>query len=327
MSVLAPAPRHAAPAPDSTPSQGQGGIRGAFLVSTMLVLGVALMLYPSAAQWFTAWEQQGQVEDYSDAMNQAAPEDLAAEVEHARQYNSNLSSGSGLIDPFSTDAAQQEDLAVEREDLYRDLLSGGPGDVMARLSIPSIDADLPIFHGTSEETLGRGVGHLEGTALPVGGEGAHSVLTGHRGLPSAEMFTRLDELGEGDTFSVETFGETLSYEIIRTQVVEPQETESLYPEAGRDLVTLVTCTPLGLNTHRILVTAERTTAPAEDVETYRTDPFELPFPWWAVILLGSVLLQLLYLWRTRSATATAAATRSQDASRTTGHRPAPAKGD
>ncbi len=292
------------------------------MVSTLLVLGVVLMLYPSAAQWFTAWEQQGQVDDYSDAMNQAAPEHLAAEVERAQQYNTDLASGSGLIDPFSTDAAGETGAAVEQEEQYRKLLSDGPGDVMARLTIPSIDADLPIFHGTSEEILARGVGHLEGTALPVGGQGSHSVLTGHRGLPSAEMFTRLDEVGEGDTFSVETFGETLTYEVIRTQVVEPQETESLYPEAGRDLVTLVTCTPLGLNTHRILVTAERTTTPAEETETFTTDPFELPFPWWAVILSGSILLQILYLWRTRSNVTT----RSQEALRKAG-RPANAKGD
>lgn len=267
----------------------------------MLVLGVTLMLYPSAAQWFTAWEQHGQVDGYSDAMNEAAPEDLAAEIERAREYNQDHSSGEGLIDPFSTEAAQQEGLGVEQEDLYRDLLSGAPGDVMARLTIPSIDADLPIFHGTSEETLGRGAGHLEGTALPVGGEGTHSVLTGHRGLPSAEMFTRLDELGEGDTFAVETFGETLTYEVIRTQVVEPQETESLYPEAGRDQVTLVTCTPLGLNTHRILVTAERTTTPAEESETYQGESAPLTFPWWALILAGAIVLQLLYLWRTKTA--------------------------
>jgi len=301
MSVLTPSPRHAAPAPRSIPSQVQGGIRGALMVSSLLVLGLSIMLYPSAAQWFTAWEQQGQVEDYSDAMNQAPPEELAAEVKRAQQYNTQLSSGGGLIDPFSTQAAQEEGLGIEAEDRYRDLLSGAPGDVMARLTIPSIDADLPIFHGTSEETLGRGVGHLEGTALPVGGEGTHSVLTGHRGLPNAEMFTRLDELGKGDTFSVETFGETLTYEVIHTQVVEPHETESLYPEPGQDLVTLVTCTPLGLNTHRILVTAERISETPETAETWQAEIFGLPFPWWAVILSGALLLQLLYLWRVRTA--------------------------
>jgi len=303
MSVLTPAPRHAAPASSSTRSQAQGGIRGALVVSTLLVLGLAIMLYPSAAQWFTAWEQQGQVDDYSDAMNQAPPEELAAEVERARNYNTQLSSGGGLIDPFSTDAAGEQGLGIEEEDVYQDILSGAPGEMMARLTIPSIDADLPIFHGTSEETLGRGVGHLEGTALPVGGESTHSVLTGHRGLPNAEMFTRLDELGEGDTFSVETFGETLTYEVIHTKVVEPHETESLYPEAGQDLVTLVTCTPLGLNTHRILVTAERVFEAPETPESVQGEMFGLPFPWWAVIFGSAILLQILYLWRVKAAAA------------------------
>lgn len=238
--------------------------------------------------------------DYSDAINEAPPEELAAEVERAQQYNRDLASGVGIIDPFSVDVAQQNGFGVGQDSLYQDLLSGAPGEVMARLNIPSIDVDLPVFHGTSEETLGRGVGHLEGTALPVGGEGTHSVLTGLRGLHSAELFTHLDELGEGDVFSIEVFGENRTYEVTRTQVVEPDETESLYPEAGRDLVTLVTCTPLGLNTHRILVTAERTFEESEAPEFSPWEPFELPMPWWALILSLALLLQIIYRRRTKA---------------------------
>ncbi|MBO0595321.1 class C sortase [Nesterenkonia sp. E16_10] len=270
------------------------------MVSTLIVLGVALMLYPSAAQWVSAWEQRGQVQDYSDAIEETPSEQLAEQLDRARTYNRDLASGSGIIDPFSAEVVQENRFGVGEGGLYRELLAGGPAGVMARLSIPGIEIDLPVFHGTSEATLRRGIGHLEGTALPVGGAGTHSVLTGHRGLHSAELFTHLDELGEGDAFSIEVFGENLSYEVIRTQVVEPHETESLYPEAGRDLLTLVTCTPLGLNTHRILVTAERSSEAAPEAETAPWAPRDLPMPWWALILFGALLLQVIYLWRIKA---------------------------
>ncbi|GAB3815921.1 hypothetical protein GCM10028820_14310 [Tessaracoccus terricola] len=156
-----------------------------------------------------------------------------------------------------------------------------------------------VYHGTSDETLMMGVGHLEGTALPVGGVGMHSVLTAHRGLASATMFDRLNELGIGDEFSIEVFGEVLSYQVRATQVVQPEDTETLFPEVGSDLVTLVTCTPLGVNSHRILVTAERVTPTPQVVLDSAGAVPVVPFPWWAVILAGGIVLVAGYLLVTR----------------------------
>ena len=140
------------------------------------------------------------------------------------------------------------------------------------------------------------MGHLEGTSLPVGGVGTRAVITGHRGLANATMFTNLDKVGEGDTFTIEVFGEVLTYRVAQTKVVEPEQTEELRADPDRDLVTLVTCTPLGINTHRILVTGERIPTPDQD-----TAPGERPdvprFPWWAVALGIGVVLDAIYVWR------------------------------
>jgi sortase A len=166
---------------------------------------------------------------------------------------------------------------------YDSLLDAGDG-LMGRIQIPSIALDLPMYHGTDDSTLLKGVGHLRGTSLPVGGENTHAVLTGHRGLANAEMFTRLNEVQLGDDFTISTFGRVLTYRVVSTQVVEPDDTRSLKAVAGKDLVTLVTCTPLGINTQRIFVTGERVIpVPAAAQESAAARP-EIPtFPWWAVI--------------------------------------------
>lgn len=169
---------------------------------------------------------------------------------------------------------------------------------MGRLRIPVIDADLPIYHGTSDAVLERGVGHLQGTSLPVGGADQHSVLTAHRGLASSELFSHLDRVEIDDRFTIEVFGEVLTYRVVDTQVVRPDATESLYPQIGKDLVTLVTCTPLGVNSHRILVTGERITpTPTEDLDRAGDVPEVPGFPWWVVIIGGAVILLSAAVWR------------------------------
>lgn len=160
-----------------------------------------------------------------------------------------------------------------------------------------IDVDLPIYHGTSDVTLLRGIGHLEGTALPVGGNGTHAVLTGHRGLAESELFTHLDRLAVGDTFTIEVFGQVLTYRVGETKVVDPSDTETLYPVRGKDLVTLVTCTPLGINSQRILVTGERVTpTPARDLAHAGARPDIPGFPWWVVVIGAAVAVLTLYVW-------------------------------
>ena len=147
------------------------------------------------------------------------------------------------------------------------------------------------------ETLERGIGHLEGTSLPVGGVGTRAVLTAHRGLPTATLFNELDRAAIGDTFTIAVLDQVLTYQVVESKVIQPDETEAILADPDRDLVTLVTCTPLGINSHRILVTAERITpTPAKEIAAAAAKP-ELPgFPWWVVILGGVVLLLGTYVW-------------------------------
>ncbi|GAA1424524.1 hypothetical protein GCM10009640_20930 [Agrococcus citreus] len=166
---------------------------------------------------------------------------------------------------------------------------------MARIRIPSIEVDLPIYHGTDEETLRKGVGHLLGSALPVGGSGTHSVLTGHRGLPESVLFSDLDQVAEGETFELDVYGEVLTYAVRDVQVVEPGDTELLLPESARDLVSLVTCTPLGINSHRIVVVGERIPTPEVEAEAAAVPDIPGP-PWWAVGLAAGWALAAGYRW-------------------------------
>ena len=173
---------------------------------------------------------------------------LAEEWAKAEEYNENLA-GDPVHDPFVPGSG------YALPDNYLDVLN--IDGVMGRITIPKIGVDLPIYHGTDAETLEKGVGHIESTSLPIGGEYRHAVLTGHRGLPSAELFTRLDELEPGDQFYLHVLDATLAYQVDQILTVEPQELETLVAEPGQDYVTLVTCTPYGINTHRMLVRGAR----------------------------------------------------------------------
>ncbi|WP_211340879.1 class C sortase [Xylanimonas allomyrinae] len=178
--------------------------------------------------------------------------------------------------------------------------SSGP---FARLRIPSIDVDLPVYHGTSDATLLKGAGHLQGTSLPVGGPGTRAVLTAHRGLASATMFTHLNRVDEGDAFVIEVLGRVLAYRVIDIAVIEPHSTEEIRPVPREDLVTLVTCTPLGINTQRILVTGERVVpTPADDLAALGSSPDVPRFPWWAVAYAVATLGNVAWYQRSRRPT-------------------------
>jgi len=263
------------------------------VIAVVCLLGSALLIYPAAAAWFTQYEQSQRIEEYSSEITDLGAEVLTRELSAAHAYNDDIVGGGASIAANErlplADGAQPGDYASQ--------LSADAEGLMARVKIPAINVDLPIYHGTSEETLQKGVGHLEGTALPVGGESTHSVLTGHRGLATSELFTNLDRIVVGDTFTIEVFGEVLTYRVIRTLVVEPEDTEDLYPVAGEDLVTLVTCTPLGVNSHRILVTGERILpTPVHELDAAGQRPDIPGFPWWAVILVGILIVLGAYVW-------------------------------
>lgn len=275
----------------------KNGIGLTLLIAVIGFAGALLLLYPSIASWFSQYQESQTIRSYSERVRDLDAGERTASLEAAARYNAGLVDGSSVVA-----AGERKPLAgqgLDRHAEYSQLLNADEHGLIGRIKIPVISADLPIFHGTSDATLERGIGHLEGSALPIGGESTHAVLTGHRGLATAELFTRLDQVRTGDRFTIEVFGQASTYRVIDTRVVEPNQTETLYPERGRDLVTLVTCTPLGINSHRILVTGERVLpTPVKDVDAVGASPDIPGFPWWAVVLVAVILLLIGYVWRT-----------------------------
>lgn len=264
-------------------------------VATIAILaGVAIALYPQTAAWFTQKNQSRVIENSVTVVDGGASS-RHEQLVRAGSYNDVLASGAQLGANANLPASVGQSSSTEF--VYDDLLVASDEGVMGRLRYNNLGIDLPIYHGTSDETLLKGVGHLEGTSLPVGGADSRAVLTAHRGLATATMFDNLDKAKVGDTFVVEVLGEVLTYRVRDTKVIEPDQTEMLMFEPGQDLVTLVTCTPLGINTQRILVTGERVTpTPIADL-TAGGAPSELPgFPWWAVVMGITLTASGGYLW-------------------------------
>jgi sortase A len=266
------------------------------LAATIAWVGMVVLLYPSAANWFSELQQSKIITSYTSEVSAGVDPPVTQQLQLAHKYNDALSSGA-LLEAntrIPTGKGTSADTSLDYDQMLRIDASG----VMARVRIPVIGVDLPVYHGTSDETLLQGVGHLEGTSLPVGGEGTHAVLTAHRGLATAALFTDLNLVAVGDTFSIVVFDQVLTYRVVRTIVVDPDETEALRPVEGQDLVTLVTCTPLGINSQRILVTGERVIpTPVEDVTAAAAKPDIPGFPWWLVILCAGTVVIGLYVWR------------------------------
>lgn len=264
------------------------------IVAVLFLVGSIVLLYPSTAAWINQYQQSEMLRGYTGDIQQFPQDGLAEAIDRAHIYNEGLTGGA-LLGTFQNIPEAEED--ANAPEGYMQQLSANASGLMARLKIPAIDVDLPIYHGTSNEVLQIGVGHLEGTALPVGGADTHSVLTAHRGLAESTLFTHLDKVATGDRFTVEVFGETLTYEVHQTQVVEPTETETLLPVVGEDLMTLVTCTPLGINSQRILVTGERVfPTPQADLDAAGKPPEVPGFPWWAVTFTGVLGALGWYVW-------------------------------
>lgn len=225
----------------------------------LFLAGAALIAYPSVSDMLAQQQRDKVLEAQTQTVEQVRreqPSALAEQLEAARAYNERLAQGLTVVtDPFDVDEAT----ASDRE--YLDALDLAGDGVMATIVIPAIAAELPIYHTVSDEVLQKGVGHMPGTALPVGGPSTHSVLAGHTGLPSTRIFDSLDQLVIGDYFFIEVMGETLAYQVDDIEVVLPDQTDSLAVVEDEDLVTLVTCTPYGVNSHRLLVRGSRTALP------------------------------------------------------------------
>ncbi len=212
----------------------------------MLIVGLSLLLYPSFSDYWNSFTQSRVVASYTEQI--AKMDDVT--YDHiwsaAKEYNHSL-----------TTRPNHYLLSEEQTEAYFELLNIGDNGVMGYIEIPSIDVHLPVYHGTADEILEVAIGHLEWTSLPTGGESTHCVVSGHRGLPSAKLFTDIDQLAVGDYFLLNVLDEVLTYEVDQIRIVEPQETDDLLIQEGKDLCTLVTCTPYGVNSHRLLVRGHR----------------------------------------------------------------------
>lgn len=212
----------------------------------VFLTGLSLLLYPTVSDWWNSYHQSKTIAQYAEAVSNLDSGTYEKLWSDADSYNKSL----------LHKASRYEMTAQERAE-YESLLNVSGNGIIGYIEIPIINCSLPIYHGTDEAVLQVAVGHIEGTSLPVGGVGTHCVLSGHRGLPSAKLFTNLDKLASGDEFMLQILDETLTYEVDQILIVEPHEMDSLVIEQDKDYCTLVTCTPYGINTHRLLVRGHR----------------------------------------------------------------------
>lgn len=264
---------------------------GDILRILVLFAALSVLLYPTISNYLYERNSSKVISTYDEKAAQISEKKKLEILEQARQYNQELLGNIELLDPFSP-------VKDEVDERYQSLLKLNDAGMMGYVSIPKIEVELPIYHGTSEPVLQTGVGHFEGTSLPVGGESTHAVLTGHRGLPSKLLFTDLDELAEGDVFYIQILDETLAYQVDQIVTVLPEDTGELQIVNGKDYVTLVTCTPYSVNTHRLLIRGIRIPyEEAEDIAPMEMDrgvkiPFEIQ-----VLLIGlGILLLIMVIW-------------------------------
>lgn len=218
----------------------------------IFAIGVILLLYPIVSNYWNSLHQTRAITSYLDDVSNIQDADYEKVWEDAIAYNEELAEkGNSWV------------LSEEEYERYEKQLDVSNSGVLGCIEIASLDIFLPIYHGISDSVLQSGVGHIEGSSLPTGGANTHCVLSGHRGLPSAKLFTNLDELKEGDTFVLRILDEVLTYQVDQIHIVEPEDVETLFIEENKDLCTLVTCTPYGINTHRLLVRGTRVESEAE----------------------------------------------------------------
>lgn len=255
-----------------------------------LVFGFGLILYPLASQLYYDRHSKQDVDEFSQLLENYEPLEKKEEnIRLAEAYNEAIEPNLEWVDPYN------DEERAEGVQTYADMLK--VKEKIGIVKIPKIKVELPLYAGTSEDVLQKGVGHLEGTSLPTGGKNTHSVVTAHRGLPEARLFTDLVKLEEGDIFSVETLAGELFYKVDQIEVVEPTETDTVKVVEGKDYMTLLTCTPYMINTHRLLVRGERTDPPEmEDVEWLRADNHWIDYfiMYWYYLLF--ILLTILFIF-------------------------------
>ncbi len=228
-----------------------------YLIVILFIVGLLFMLYPTISNYWNDIKQSSVIAKNIEKVEELTEEDYTELLENARIYNEYIAKNNFL---------QMTKAQLAR---YKNVLKVSEDGMMGYIEIPKINVKLPIYHGTSDEVLQVAIGHMEGSSLPIGGKSTHTVLLGHRGLPSAQLFTSLDKMGEGDIFYLNFLKEKIAYEVDNVSVVEPEELDDLKIIEGEDYATLVTCTPYGVNTHRLLVRGKRTEI-SEDIDIKTT---------------------------------------------------------
>ncbi|WP_205029792.1 class C sortase [Streptococcus porcinus] len=259
------------------------------LLVTIIAIGVGLIAYPSIANYWNSFHQSNAIMDYQERVTQMGTQDYEKILQRARQYNTQ----------FEKSGMKWRLTEEERQD-YNSQLAIDKTTNMGYISIPKINVKLPLYHGTSDKVLQTSIGHLEGSSLPIGGRSTHSILSGHRGLPSSRLFSDLDKLRVGDRWTVSILNETFTYEVDQIRTVEPDDLRDLQIVKGKDYQTLVTCTPYGINTHRLLVRGHRVSNANGNAlivaEAMQIDPIYIA-PFFGFLLI--TLLLLLFLEITR----------------------------
>lgn len=258
------------------------------LASVILIVALGIAMYPTVSQWVNDLLSESAIMQYNDTVDTLSVENKAAQFAEAEEYNRGLNEV--VSDSFSSEA-------FAGDERYNSILNITEDGQIGTINIPSIDCRLPIYHGSSEDMLTKGAVHLAGTAFPIGGSSARSVISAHTAFPGKIFFDRLSEVEIGETFSVTVLGDTLYYKVTEINIVLPDEVEYLQPVKDKDLITLVTCTPYALNTHRLLVTGERdTTLKVElsEPETVQSKQVDLGLSVALialVIITGSILIK------------------------------------
>lgn len=216
------------------------------IIVCVFLLGLSLLLYPTVSDWWNTFHQSRAVASYIEKVSTMEDDEYNNILNQAREYNSTVAD-KGIKFRLSDDELKK----------YESVLNITDSGIMGYVEIPKINCKLPIYHGIDDSVLQVAIGHIAGTSLPVGGESSHCVISGHRGLPSARLFTDIDKLNQGDTFAIHVLDETLYYEVDQIRIVKPEQTENIRITKGEDYCTLVTCTPYGVNSHRLLVRGHR----------------------------------------------------------------------
>lgn len=231
----------------------------------IFLIGAGIFLYPKVANGIALYQQSKIIYEYETKLDESSVQEIAQAKQDAITYNENLA-GDPVHDPFVLNSG------FVLPENYTSVLNLSEDGVMCSIEIPKISVDLPVYHGASEEVLEKGVGHIEGSSLPIGGNSTHSILCAHRGLPSSELFSRLDELETGDLFYINILNEIHAYRVDQIVTIEPEEiSEYLQVVQDQDMITLMTCTPYGINTHRLLVRAVRTEYIPEEKEEIKDE--------------------------------------------------------